>query len=172
MERVWRLQDIVVDGEGYSKKLETSIHKTIKKVTEDYETLKFNTAIAALMSLLNEINDIGKINREELKTYLILLNPVAPHITEEIWERVGLGGMLHEATWPKWDENKLIEDVVEIAIQVNGKVRGREKISIDESKESVRAKVLENARIKKFIGDKKIVKEIYIPGKIYNIVIK
>lgn len=172
LERVWRLQDIVVDGNGYSKKLETSIHKTIKKVTEDYETLKFNTAIAALMSLLNEFNDIGEINKEELKTYLILLNPVAPHITEEIWERVGLGGMLHEATWPKWDEDKLVEDVVEIAIQVNGKVRGREKISIDESKESVRNKVLENAGVKKFIGDKKIVKEIYIPGKIYNIVAK
>ncbi|MCR2042863.1 leucine--tRNA ligase [Anaerosalibacter massiliensis] len=172
LERVWRLQDIVVDGNSYSDKLEASIHKTIKKVTEDYETLKFNTAIAALMSLLNEFNDIGKINKEELRTYLILLNPVAPHITEEVWEKSGLGDTLHESIWPKWDKNKLVEDVVEIAIQVNGKVRGREKIAIDESKESIRDKVVQNEGVKKFIEDKEIVKEIYIPGKIYNIVVK
>lgn len=172
LERVWRLQDIVVDGNSYSDKLEASIHKTIKKVTEDYETLKFNTAIAALMSLLNEFNDIGKINKEDLRTYLILLNPVAPHITEEVWEKSGLGDTLHESIWPKWDKNKLVEDVVEIAIQVNGKVRGREKIAIDESKESIRDKVVQNEGVKKFIEDKEIVKEIYIPGKIYNIVVK
>lgn len=172
LDRVWRIQDIVADGDNYSNKLETSINKTIKKVTEDYESLKFNTAIAALMSLLNEFNEVGKINKEELKTYLILLNPVAPHITEEIWERVGLGSMLNESTWPKWDEDKLVEDVIEIPVQVNGKVRGRQTISIDESKESIKSKVMENESIEKFIKGKKIIKEIYVSGKIYNIVVK
>lgn len=172
LDRVWRLQDIVVEGDSYTKELETSIHKAIKKVSEDYESLKFNTAIATLMSLLNEFNDLGRINKSEMKTFLILLNPVAPHITEEIWDRLGLGGMLHDATWPEWDEEKTVEDVVEIAIQVNGKVRGKEIISIDDSKEEVKAKVLQNEMVKNHIEGKTIVKEIYVPGKIYNIVVK
>ncbi len=106
LERVWRLQDIVVDGDNYTKELESNIHKTIKKVSEDYETLKFNTGIAALMSLLNDFNDYGKITKKDFKTYLILLNPVAPHITEELWESAGFDGYLHDAKWPKYDEEK------------------------------------------------------------------
>ena len=124
LERVWKLQDILVEGEGYTKELEGRIHKTIKKVSEDFETLKFNTGIAALMSLLNEFNDHGSIKKEDLKTFLILLNPVAPHITEEIWQSIGLEGYLHEASWPKYDEEKIKDDVIELPIQVNGKVRG------------------------------------------------
>ncbi|WP_132995754.1 leucine--tRNA ligase [Sporanaerobacter acetigenes] len=172
LERVWRLQDIVVEGDDCSKELETSIHKTIKKVTEDYENLKFNTAIAALMSLLNEFNSIGKMTHEDMRTYLILLNPVAPHITEEMWDRLNLGGMLHKATWPKWDKDKIVDEIIEIAIQINGKVRGKETISIDETKESIREKVLKNEGTRKYVEGKNIVKEIYVPGKIYNIVVK
>lgn len=172
LDRVWRLQDIVVDGESYTKELEVNMNKTIKKVSQDYENMKFNTAIAALMSLLNEFNDRGSINKAELRTYLILLNPVAPHITEEIWDRMNLGGMLHEAVWPTWDENKVVDDIVEIAVQVNGKVRGKVTISIDDSDEEVKDKVLENEAINKFIEGKNIIKEIYVKGKIYNIVAK
>jgi len=172
LDRVWRLQDIVVEGECYTKELETSIHKAIKKVSEDYESLKFNTAIATLMSLLNEFNDLGRLNKSEIKTFLILLNPVAPHITEEIWDRLELGGMLHDATWPEWDKEKTVEDVVEIAVQVNGKVRSKEMISIDDSKEDIKEKVFNNEIVKNHIEGKTIVKEIYVPGKIYNIVVK
>lgn len=172
LDRVWRLQDIVVDGEDYTKELEVSMNKTIKKVSQDYENMKFNTAIAALMSLLNEFNDKGSVNNAELRTYLILLNPVAPHITEEIWDRMNLGGMLHEVVWPSWDENKVVDDVVEIAVQVNGKVRGKVTVSVDDSNEEVKNKVLENETISKFIAGKNIVKEIYVKGKIYNIVVK
>lgn len=172
LDRVWRLQDIVVEGNSYTKELETSMHKAIKKVSEDYESLKFNTAIATLMSLLNEFNDLGKVNKSEIKTFLILLNPVAPHITEEIWEKLDLGGMLHDGAWPEWDENKVVDDVVEIAVQVNGKVRGKEMISIDDSKEVVKQKALNNEIVKNYIEGKTIVKEIYVPGKIFNIVVK
>ncbi|WP_077367799.1 leucine--tRNA ligase [Anaerosalibacter sp. Marseille-P3206] len=172
LDRVWRLQDIVVEGDNYTKELETSIHKAIKKVSEDYESLKFNTAIATLMSLLNEFNDLGRVNKSEMKTFLILLNPVAPHITEEIWDRLELGGMLHDTTWPEWDEEKTVEDVVEIAVQVNGKVRAKEMISINDSKEDVKEKILKNEVVRNHIEGKNIIKEIYVPGKIYNIVVK
>ena len=172
LDRVWRLQDIVVDGEAYTKELEVNMNKTIKKVSLDYKNMKFNTAIAALMTLLNEFNDRGNVNKAELRTYLILLNPVAPHITEEIWDRMNLGGMLHEAVWPTWDENKVVDDIVEIAVQVNGKVRGKVTVSIDDSDEEVKDKVLENEAINKFIAGKNIIKEIYVKGKIYNIVVK
>lgn len=172
LDRVWRLQDIVVDGEAYTKELEVNMNKTIKKVSLDYENMKFNTAIAALMTLLNKFNDRGSVNKAELRTYLILLNPVAPHITEEIWERMNLGGMLHEAVWPTWDENKVVDDIVEIAIQVNGKVRGKVTVSIDDSDEEVKTKVLKNEAVNKFTAGKNIIKEIYVKGKIYNIVVK
>lgn len=172
LERVWKLQDILVDGKGYTKELESSIHKTIKKVSEDYETLKFNTGIAALMSLLNEFNDHGSITKDDLKTYLILLNPVAPHITEEMWEIIGLKANLHETTWPKYDEEKTIDKVIEMPIQVNGKVRGIVVISIDDSQEVIREKAKVDENISKFLEGKQIVKEIFVAGKIYNIVVK
>jgi leucyl-tRNA synthetase len=172
LDRVWKLQDILTEGDSYSEKMKKSIHKAIKKVSNDYETLKYNTAIATLMSLLNEINNAGKINKAELKTYLILLNPVAPHITEEMWVGQNFGGMLNQSSWPKYDEKLTIDTVVEIAVQVNGKVRGRVTISLDDSQEKVKEKVLRDETISKFIEGKTVVKEIFVPGKIYNIVVK
>lgn len=172
LDRVWKLQDILTEGDSYSEKMKKSIHKAIKKVSNDYETLKYNTAIATLMSLLNEINNAGKINKAELKTYLILLNPVAPHITEEMWVGQNFGGMLNQSSWPKYDEKLTIDTVVEIAVQVNGKVRGRVTISLDDSREKVKEKVLRDETISKFIEGKTVVKEIFVPGKIYNIVVK
>jgi len=172
LERVWRLQDIVVSGDEYSEELEASIHKTIKKVTEDYETLKFNTAIAALMTLLNEFNDNGSITKADLKTYLILLNPVAPHITEEIWDIMDFGGMLNEQRWPAYDEDKIKEDVIEMPVQVNGRVRGTINIGIDADQEEANRLARENRAIQKHLEGKQIIKEIFIPGKIYNLVVK
>ena len=172
LERVWRLQDIAIPGEEYSKELEASIHKTIKKVTEDYETLKFNTAIAALMELLNEFNGIGKITKADLRTYLILLNPVAPHITEELWEIAGLDGMLHDETWPKYDEDKTQDEVIEMPVQINGKVRGKVTVKVDDTQDIVREKAKEDESIMKYLEGKQVVKEIFVVGRIYNIVVK
>ncbi|MDR7857214.1 leucine--tRNA ligase [Tissierella sp.] len=172
LERAWKLQDILVDGEGYTKELESSIHKTIKKVSEDFETLKYNTGIAALMSLLNEFNDHGSIRKEDLKTYIVLLNPVAPHITEELWEILGLEGYLHDTTWPKYDEEKTKDKVIALPVQVNGKVRGTIEVNIDDSQEVVRAKAQRDENVNKFLEGKQIVKEIFVAGRIYNIVVK
>lgn len=172
LERVWRLQDLLVEGEGYTKELETSIHKTIKKVSEDYETLKFNTAIAALMTLLNEFYEHGSVKKEDLKTYLLLLNPVAPHITEEMWQLIGLEGYLHESTWPKYDEEKIKDDVIEVPIQVNGKVRGTVIVNANATQDEIREKAKQDSNISKYLDGKTIVKEIFVPGKIYNIVVK
>lgn len=172
LERIWKLQDILVEGHGYTKELEGSIHKTIKKVSEDFETLKFNTGIAALMSLLNEFYDHGSIKKDDLRTFLILLNPVAPHITEEIWQAIGLEGFLHESTWPKYDEEKIKDDVIEMPIQVNGKVRGTIKVSVDATQDEIREMAKEDKNISKHLEGKNIIKEIFVPGKIYNIVVK
>ncbi|MCF6464123.1 leucine--tRNA ligase [Clostridium sp. Cult1] len=172
LDRVWRLQDIVVEGDDYSKELETNIHKTIKKVSEDYETLKFNTAIAALMTLLNEFNDIGQITKADIKTYLILLNPVAPHITEELWEILGFDGMLNQSIWPKYDEEKIKDEVIEMPVQVNGKVRGVIKVNNYDTQDIVREKAKENESVMKYLEGKQIIKEIFVMGKIYNIVVK
>ncbi|MDR7870060.1 MAG: leucine--tRNA ligase [Tissierellaceae bacterium] len=172
LERVWRLQEILVEGSNYTKELESNIHKTIKKVTEDFDTLKFNTGIAALMTLSNEFNDNGSITKKDLETFLILLNPVAPHITEEIWEEIGLEGYLHDTTWPKYDESKTKDQVIQMPIQVNGKVRGTLKVSVDDTQDMVREKALQDENIKRFIDGKTIVKEIFVIGKIYNIVVK
>ena len=172
LERVWKLQEKVVDSDQYTKELESSIHKTIKKVSHDYENLKANTAIAALMSLLNEFNEYDKLTKEDLRTYLLLLNPVAPHITEEMWQTVGLDGYLNRQEWPKYDESKTIDQTVEIPVQFNGKVRYTIQASKDASKEEVVEIAKSNENYANYVGDKKIVKEIYVPGKIYNIVIK
>lgn len=172
LDRVWRLQEIVVPGNEYTKELESSIHKTIKKVSEDFETLKFNTGIAALMSLLNEFNDHGKINKKDFETFLVLLNPVAPHITEEIWEQLGLKGHLFQTTWPEFDLDKTIDKVFDLPIQINGKVRGTVEVSLDEGQDSIKEKIYKHEAISKFIEGKTIVKEIYVPSKIYNIVVK
>lgn len=172
LDRVWKLQDILVDGEEYSKELQTAFHKTIKKVSEDYEHMKYNTGVAALMALLNDINSNGSINKAEFKTFITLLNPVAPHITEELWEIAGFEGMLNETEWPEWDEDKTVDDVIEMAVQVNGKVRGTISVSKDADQDEASEKARADEKIMSFIEGKTVVKEIYVPGRIYNIVVK
>ena len=169
LERVWKLQEIVTDETGYSKELETRMHQTIKKVSSDFETLKYNTAIAAMMSLINDFYKAGKVTRDEFKTLLILLNPVAPHMTEELWQIMNYGGRLYQTSWPTYEEAKTVESEVEIAVQVNGKVRATIKIAADISKEDA------IAAGKAAVADKltgQIVKEIYVPGRLVNIVQK
>lgn len=172
IERVWRLQDMVVEGETFSTELETKMHQTIKKVSFDFEQLKYNTAIAAMMSLVNDFYAASKVTNAEIRTLLILLNPVAPHMTEEMWQELGFSGRLYQQRWPVWDEAKTIENTAEIAVQINGKVRAQVMVEIDESQDLVREKVMNNECVVKFIDGKKIVKEIYITGRIYNIVVK
>ncbi len=169
LERVWKLQDIMTEEEGYSKDLETKMHQTIKKVSYDFENLKYNTAIAAMMSLLNDFYKKGSITKGEFKTLIILLNPVAPHITEELWQTIGCDGRVYEQSWPEYDEAKTVEANVEIAVQINGKTKGTLMIGKDDPKDDVIAKAKES------IADKltgNIVKEIYVPGRIVNIVMK
>ena len=171
LERYWNLQDCV-KGDGMSKKLESAFHKTIKKVSEDTETLKFNTAIAALMALMNEISAAGSITREELRIYTILLNPFAPHITEEVWSNLGFEGMVCQSQWPEYDEAKCKDETVQIVLQVNGKVRMRADVAADISKEDAIALAKSEQKIADEISGKSIVKEIYVPGKLVNIVVK
>ena len=170
IDRLWKLQDICKDGDEYSKELSSAMHKTVKKVTEDIEAMKFNTAIAAVMTLLNQIYDKGKINRAELRDLLLIINPFAPHVTEEIWENMSFGGMLNEASWPEFDEAKTVDDTVEIVLQVMGKVRSRVTIPVDMPKDEVLALAKEDEKIKELIEGKQIKKEIYVPGKLVNIV--
>ncbi len=172
LDRVWRLQEILVDGNEFSKDLETNIHKTIKKVSEDYEVLKFNTAIASMMSLVNDFYSKGEINKAEFKILLILLNPVSPHITEELWTMQEYDGMLNEQKWPDWDDEKTVEDEIEIPIQINGKVKGKLVIPSDATEEIVKQKIKQDEKISCLIEGKSIIKEIYIKGRIYNIVVK
>ena len=170
LDRVWKLQDILTEGEGYRKDMETLMHKTIKKVSQDYEGLKFNTGIAAMMSLVNEFYRKGSVTRDELKTLLVLLNPVAPHMTEELYELLyHPAGRLYEEQWPTYDEAKTVDDQIEIGVQVNGRLRATIRIAKDESKENV----LEagKAAVEKWMTGQ-IVKEIYVPGRIVNIVVK
>ena len=169
LDRVWKLQDLVVDGDGYSAEMETKMHQTIKKVSQDFESLKYNTAIAAMMSLINDFYKANKVTKGEFKTLITLLNPVAPHITEEIWSAMGFEGRIYQTTWPKYDEAKTVESTVEIAVQINGKTKTTIGIAKDEDKEVV------IAAAKEALGDKltgTIVKEIYVPGRIVNIVVK
>jgi leucyl-tRNA synthetase len=172
LDRVWKLQDMVVESNSYSKDFETKMHQTIKKVSLDYEGLKFNTAIAAMMSLVNDFFSAGKITKGEFKTFLILLNPVAPHITEEIWETLSFKGKVYETEWPVWDEAKTIEDTIEIAVQINGKLKATVTIAVNEDQSVVREKVMGDENVTAVIKDKTIIKEIYVPGRIYNIVVK
>ncbi len=169
LERVWKLQDILVEGDEYSKDLEVTMHQTIKKVSNDFENLKYNTAIAAMMSLINDFYRKNAVTKGEFKTLLTLLNPVAPHITEEIWQAAGYEGYIYQTAWPEFDEDKTIEATIEIAVQINGKTRATLKISRDEAKDTVIAKAKETIA-EKLTGN--IVKEIYVPGRIGNIVIK
>ena len=169
LDRVWKLQDLMTEEEGYSKDLETKMHQTIKKVSNDFENLKYNTAIAAMMAILNDFYKKGSITKGELKTLIILLNPVAPHITEEMWQAIGCEGRVYQQTWPEYDEAKTVESSVEIAVQINGKVKGTLGIQKDDPKDEVIAKAKE-AIADKLTGN--IVKEIYVPGRLVNIVMK
>ena len=172
IDRVWALQDILTEGDGYSKELESAFHKTIKKVSEDIEGMKFNTAIAALMTLLNDIYNKGSINNAELKTFVTLLNPFAPHVTEEIWAAQNYGGMLANGHWVDYDEAKCIDDEIEIVAQINGKVRAKLMIPAEiESAEAIELAKKDPA-IAAAIEGKNVVKELYVKGRLVNIVVK
>lgn len=172
IDRVWALQDILTEGDGYSKELESAFHKTIKKVTEDIEGMKFNTAIAALMTLLNDIYNKGTINNAELKTFVTLLNPFAPHVTEEIWAAQNYGGMLADGHWVDFDEAKCIDDEIEIVAQINGKVRAKLMIPAEiDSAEAIELAKKDPA-IAAAIEGKNVVKELYVKGRLVNIVVK
>ena len=173
VERYWNLQDILVKDGGIRASLETPFHKTIKKVGEDIENLKFNTAIAALMSLINDIYDSGSITPEELKVFTILLNPFAPHVTEEVWSLNKLGEeMVCQQQWPAYDEDKCKDETIEIVVQVNGKVRGKLSMPADVAKDAAVAAAKADEKICAAIGGKTILKEIYVPGKLVNLVVK
>lgn len=171
-DRVWALQENLIGGDKYRRELEVSFNKAIKKVTEDIDSLKCNTAIATLMSLLNEINGIGSINKAELKTFLTLMNPFAPHVTEEMWSILDFGGAITDQKWPVFDDSKCEDKEVEIVVQVLGKVRARLMIGIDMTKEQVLDLAKNDEKVKEALGDKTIVKEIFVPGKLVNFVVK
>ena len=172
LERVAALTDIMTPEEGYSPELEGSFHKLIRKVSEDIEGLKCNTAIAAMMSVLNEINDKGSVTRGELRTFITLLNPFAPHLTEEMNEAIGGKEMLVHAKWPEYDPAKCVDAAVEIAVQVSGKIKARLMIPSDAAEEEVKALVMADANVQAALAGKSIIKEIYVKGKLYNIVAK
>ena len=169
LDRVWKLQDILVDGDTYSADMETKMHQTIKKVSNDFENLKFNTAIAAMMALINDFYKKNEVNKAEYTTLITLLNPVAPHITEELWASMGNEGRVYQTAWPQYDEAKTVESTIEIAVQINGKTKATVKVAADVDKDSA------IAAAKEALGDKlsgNIIKEIYVPGRIVNIVAK
>ena len=172
LDKVFALQDILVNGDNYRAEIESEIHKTIKKVTEDIEGLKMNTAIAALMSLLNVITATGSINKAEFKTFITLLNPFAPHITEELWCIAGFDGMLNETEWPKYDEAKCVDSAVEIAVQVNGKIKARINVPADIESADAISLAKENNAVAAEIAGKNIIKELYVPKRLVNIVVK
>ncbi len=172
LERVAALTDMMTPEEGYSSELEGSFHKMIKKVSEDIEGLKCNTAIAAMMSVLNEIYDKGSVTRGELMTFITLLNPFAPHLTEEINEVLGNREMLARAKWPEYDPAKCVDAAVEIAVQVSGKIKARLMIPTDSTEEAVKALVMADANVQAALAGKTVIKEIYVKGKLYNIVAK
>lgn len=173
IDRIWNLQEILKDGDAYSEKLESAFHKTVKKVTEDIEAMKYNTAIAALMTLLNTIYDAGEINRAELRTLLILVNPFAPHVTEEMWATLGYGEMLaQDAKWPTYDAAKCVDATVEIVVQICGKIRAKLNVPAEISAEDAIALAKAEERVAAEIAGKTIVKELYVKGKLVNIVAK
>lgn len=172
LDRVWAMSDFMVEGTCYQAELETLMNQTIKKVTDDYESLKFNTAIAQMMTLVNEIYRLGRVTKDELVTLLALLNPVAPHMTEEMWENLGHSDVLSLRPWPVFDPAKLVNDEIEIVIQINGKLKDKLMVSKDASKEEQEAAALAMDKIKQALEGKSIVKMITVPGKLVNIVVK
>ena len=172
IDRIWNLLDMVKDSEDYSKELEVSFHKTIKKVSEDIENMKFNTAIAAMMALLNEIYEVGSITKGELKTFVKLVGPFAPHVAEEVWEQLGGEGLLAIAEWPSFDEAKTVDSTIEVPVQICGKLRATITIAKDATAEAAIAAAKADEKVQEFLDGKNIIKEIYVPGKIINIVAK
>ena len=172
LERVWGLMDIAVPGDEYSKQLEHAFHKTIKKVSEDIEQMKYNTAIAAMMTLLNDITAAGRITHRELRTLVILLNPFAPHITEEIWAQMDFEGQVSQQSWPAFDPAKCVDDTVEIALQVTGKIKARIDVPVDITAADAIALARSHEAVAPLLAGKTVVKEIYVPGKLVNLVVK
>lgn len=172
IDRVWNLLEIVTDSEEYSKELEVSFHKTIKKVSEDIENMKFNTAIACLMTLLNEIYDKGSITKGELKTFVKLLDPFAPHVCEEVWSEIGGEGLLAVAQWPEFDPAKTVDATIEVPVQICGKLRATVTVAKDATAQEAVAAAKADEKVQEFLAGKNIIKEIYVPGKIINIVAK
>ncbi|MDR0405919.1 MAG: leucine--tRNA ligase [Clostridiales bacterium] len=170
LERVWGLQAIMTDGAEYSPALESAVHKTVKKVTEDIDRMKFNTAVAALMSLLNEVTKAGSITKGEYSALLVLLNPFAPHITEEIWQRIGNKGTITDGAWVTFDPAKTRDGEIEIVVQINGKVKDKLVVGADEDTETVKAKALAREKVRELLDGGEIVKVIVIPGRLVNIV--
>ena len=172
LDRVWALQEILTDGDAYRPEMMSKFHKTIKKVTEDIESLKFNTAIAAMMALVNDIYTSGSITKAEYRTFVMLLNPFAPHLTEEIYEICNFGGVLNEQTWPEFDEALCTDETVEIVVQINGKVKMKLNIPADAEKDAVLAQALAEPRIAEAVAGKNLVKQIYVQNKLVNFVVK
>ena len=173
VDRFWNLQNILVEGDSIRPELEGVFNKTIKKVGDDIENIKFNTAIASLMALINDVTTLGSINKKELSVFAILLNPFAPHVTEEVWECCNLGdGILAEQKWPEYDESKCVDETIEIAVQVNGKIKTKLNIPVDAEQKEVLALAKADENVAKAINSMNIVKEIYVKGRIVNIVVK
>lgn len=173
VERYWNLQSVLIDGDKIRPELESAFNKAIKKVGEDIENIKFNTAIATLMALINDISNVKSINKEELRIFSILLNPFAPHVTEEVYEACKLGnGILAEAEWPEYDESKYVDESVEIVVQVNGKIKAKLNIPVDADKDAVLDLAKNDENVKKAIDGMKIIKEIVVPKKLVNLVVK
>ena len=172
LDRVWALQDMLTDGDAYRPELVSGFHKAIKKVSEDIESLKFNTAIATLMALVNDIYATGSINRAEMRTFLLLLNPFAPHLTEEIYETHGFGGVLNEQSWPEYDEALCQDETVEIVVQICGKVKTKLQIQAGADQETVLAQAAADPKIASLIEGKQIIKQIYVQNKLVNFVVK
>ena len=173
LERIWGLGENVIDGDGYRDFMVGEMNRTIKKVTEDIDEMKFNTAIAALMALINVIAEKGgKVTRDELKTILLLVSPFAPHLAEEMWEMFAFGGTINDQSWPKYDAAKCIDNEVEIVVQVNGKIRARMSVGIDDAQDAVIEKAKNNEKVAAEISGKTVIKELYVKGKLVNIVVK
>ena len=172
LDRVWNMQEFMTDGDEYSAEYEKMIHKAIKKVTNDIEEMKFNTAVATFMTMVNEFVKNRRINKAEYKTFLQLLNPFAPHMTEEIFEKIGETKTINETPWPEYDEAKTIDDEIEVPVQINGKLKGLVKVAKEADEETVKEEAHKLEAVQNAVEGKNIVKQIYVKGKIFNIVVK